>query len=40
MRIANSQTNGTGSDLMAEHRKEGRDPKDMFLSESRCSLGP
>ena len=28
MRIANSQTNGTGSDLMAEHRKEGRDPKD------------
>ena len=26
--ITSSQTNGTGSDLMAEHRKEGRDPKD------------
>ena len=26
--ITSSQTNGTGSDLMAEHKKEGRDPKD------------
>ena len=44
MRTTNSHTNGAGSDLTAEHRKEGRDPEDgVSLLESRCwthSFGP
>lgn len=39
MRTTNSHTKGAGSDLTAEHRKEGRDPNDnVSLLESRRSL--